>query len=41
MTIIEKKDNNGIMWYKVQDFEKGVYWVKGKDLKFERPSDKW
>ena len=41
VTIIEKKDNNGSMWYKVQDFEKGVYWAKGKDLKFERPSDKW
>jgi hypothetical protein len=32
VTIIEKKDNNGIMWYKVQDFEKGVYWGQRKTL---------
>jgi len=39
--IVEAKDCDGIMWYKVPDFEKGVYWVAGEDLKFKRPSDQW
>jgi hypothetical protein len=30
--IVKMKDSGSIMWYKVEDFEKGVYWVEGKDL---------
>jgi hypothetical protein len=41
VTTVEVKDCDGIMWYKVEDFEKAVYWVERKDLKFKRPSDKW
>jgi hypothetical protein len=39
--IVGAKGCDGIMWYKVEDFERGVYWVDEKDLKFKRPSDKW
>ena len=41
VTTVEVKDCDGIMWYKVEDFEKAVYWVERKDLKFKRHSDKW
>ena len=41
VTTVEVKDCDGITWYKVEDFEKAVYWVERKDLKFKRPSDKW
>ncbi len=38
---VEVKDCDGIMWYKILDFEKGVCWVEGEELKFKRPSEKW
>lgn len=35
MTVIEVKGCDGIRWYKVRDFEKGVYLVEEKELKLK------